>query len=82
MPSTRARAVAGGSVAAKESLNMIDGSPGIVERAYQIARTGRAADVNELKAILKSEGYFNVAGQLAGPVLLRALRDLCIAARR
>jgi hypothetical protein len=66
----------------KEGLNMMDTSRGIVERAYQIARTGRAASVDDIKAILKSEGYFNVAGQLAGPVLLKALRDLCIAARR
>jgi hypothetical protein len=61
---------------------MIEASPGIVERAYQIARTGRVANIEELKAILKSEGYFNVSGQLTGPVLLKALRDLCIAARR
>jgi hypothetical protein len=74
--------VTGGSIAVKEGLSMIDTSQGIVERAYQIARTGRAANVDEIKAILKSEGYFNVTGHLAGPVLLKALRGLCIAARR
>ncbi len=61
---------------------MIETSVGIVERAYQIARTGRAANLDELKGILKSEGYFNVTGQLAGPVLLKTLRDLCIAASK
>ncbi len=61
---------------------MFETSPGIVERAYQIARTGQAANVDDIKATLKREGYFNVSGQLAGPVLLKALRDLCIASRR
>jgi hypothetical protein len=55
--------------------------PGIIERAYQIARTGRAASVDDIRAILKQEGYFNVTGELTGPVLLKALRDLCAAAR-
>jgi len=61
---------------------MIETSTGIVERAYQIARAGLAADLGELKAKLKSEGYFNVSGQLAGPVLQKALRELCIASHR
>lgn len=60
---------------------MIDSRPGIVERAYQIARTGRAANVDDIKAALKREGYFNVSGELAAPVLLKALRELCAAAR-
>jgi len=55
-------------------------APGIVERAYQIARTGRAANIDDIKAILKQEGYFNASGELAGPVLRKALRDLCAAA--
>lgn len=57
-------------------------TPGIVERAYQIARSGRAANIDDIKAALRGEGYFNVSGELAMPVLLKALRDLCAAARR
>ena len=60
---------------------MINSAPGIVERAYQLARGGRAANIDEIKAILKQEGYFNVSGELAGPALLKALRNLCAAAR-
>ena len=60
---------------------MIDSPPGIVERAYQIARAGRAADVDAIKTALKREGYFNVASELAAPVLLKALRELCAASR-
>jgi len=56
--------------------------PGIVERAYQIARSGRAAGIDDIKTALKYEGYFNVSGELAAPVLVKALRTLCAAARR
>jgi len=68
--------------AAEKGVNMIEASPGIVERAYQIARAGQAAGLGELKAKLKSEGYFNVAGQLTGPVLQKALHELCAASHR
>jgi len=61
---------------------MIEASLGIVERAHQIARGGRAANLGALKAKPKSEGYSNVSGQLAGPVLQKALRQLCSTARR
>jgi hypothetical protein len=60
---------------------MNSSSPGIIERAYQIARGGNAANADDIKAILKREGYFNVSGELAGPVLLKELRVLCTAAR-
>lgn len=56
--------------------------PGIVERAYQIARSGRAVDLDDIKTALKHEGYFNVSSELTAPVLVKALRDLCTAARR
>jgi len=66
----------------EEGFNMTGGlSPGIVERAYQIARAGRAANVDDIKTILKNEGYFNISGEITGPALLKALRDLCAAAR-
>jgi hypothetical protein len=61
---------------------MTDSRPGLVERAYQIARTGRAANVDDIKTILKREGYFNVSGTLTGRVLLKALKELCATASR
>jgi hypothetical protein len=39
---------------------------GIVERAFEIARSGAAADVRILRAMLVKEGYSNVAQVLAG----------------
>ena len=52
-----------------------------LERAYALARSGECAGVSEIKAKLKREGYADVAGQLYGPTIQRALRELCTQAR-
>jgi hypothetical protein len=49
-----------------------------LERAFELARSGKYAGVSELRQQLKVEGYS--PDQLTGPTLLRQLRDLCIAA--
>jgi hypothetical protein len=59
---------------------MID-RPTTIERAYALARSGECAGVADIKAKLKREGYGDVAGQLYGPTLQRALRELCTASR-
>jgi hypothetical protein len=55
---------------------MID-RPTALERAFDLARTGKYASVTELRVQLKAEGYSGE--QLTGPKLLRQLRDLCVA---
>jgi hypothetical protein len=44
-----------------------------IERAFQLARSGRVKDVNEIRLVLQREGYDT--GQLQGPALLTQLRD-------
>jgi hypothetical protein len=44
-----------------------------VERAFQLARSSRVKDVNEIRMVLHREGYD--ASQLQGPLLLNQLRD-------
>ena len=51
--------------------------PTALERAFDLARSGKYAGVSELRQQLKIEGYS--PEQLSGPALLRQLRDLCIA---
>jgi hypothetical protein len=51
----------------------------VIERAFQLARTGRYASIDELKKKLRAEGY-SVA-TITGPTLLRQLRELIKAAR-
>jgi hypothetical protein len=55
---------------------MID-RPTALERAFDLARTGKYAGLSELRQQLKTEGYS--IEQLSGPVLLRQLRELCVA---
>lgn len=43
-----------------------------LERAFELARSGKFATVTEVKAAVSREGY--VASQLQGPLLLRQLR--------
>jgi hypothetical protein len=51
----------------------------VIERAFQLARTGQYVSVEDLKKKLRAEGY-SVA-TITGPTLLRQLRELIRAAR-
>lgn len=44
---------------------MMSGTPGVIERAYQLAPT--SADVDQIRQRLRKEGYSNVDAHLAGP---------------
>ncbi len=50
----------------------------IIERAYELAESGRFKDVRDIERHLKSEGYSGFYADLAGPALRKALRNLCI----
>jgi hypothetical protein len=49
----------------------------ILERAYQIARSGTCRSITELKTKLAAEGYSAVNSQLYGKQLNDDLRRLC-----
>jgi hypothetical protein len=51
-----------------------------LERAFQLARSGRVAGLTEIITSLKRDGYS--ASQIEGPVLKRQLADLIKAARK
>ena len=50
-----------------------------LERAFQIARSGHAASVEEIRTALKKEGY--LSSQVEGPHLSRQLRAIIKTAR-
>ena len=54
--------------------------PDTVERAYQLAKSGHCANVDDIKARLQKEGYSSVLQHLSAPTLTRTLRGLCAAA--
>jgi hypothetical protein len=61
----------------KEDLVM-EFRPNTIERAYQLAQSGECSTIEEIKAVLRKEGYS--ASQLASaPTLRRTLRQICAA---
>jgi hypothetical protein len=53
--------------------------PTVVERAFELARTGEYATVKELRARLKVEGF--AVQQIEGRSLGKQLTEICKAAR-
>lgn len=51
-----------------------------LERAFQLARSGEYAGVDQIRRQLRTEGFDT--GQLSGPQLMKQLRQLCAQARR
>lgn len=49
--------------------------PTPIERAFELARSGQHATVDEIRQRMKREGLDHA--QVAGPVLLKQLRTLC-----
>jgi hypothetical protein len=57
---------------------MRDGSQTVLERAFEVARSGEVEDTSALKTRLSKEGY--EISQLEGSSLMRQLRDAIAAA--
>lgn len=53
---------------------MTFGAPGVIERAYQLAEC--SANVEQIRAKLRQEGYANVDAHLAGPKIRSDLLKL------
>jgi hypothetical protein len=51
-----------------------------LERAFELAKSGQCATVEEIKKKLKAEGFWD--DQLVGKTLIKQLRELIEAARR
>lgn len=49
----------------------------VIERAYELARSGRCLNVAEVSSRLKQERYESVEAHLAGPSIRRELRRIC-----
>jgi hypothetical protein len=60
----------------------MNGRPRLLERAFELARTGNCRTVDELRSELKREGFDNntILSNIAGPSIRKQLAGL-IAAR-
>jgi hypothetical protein len=63
-------------------LTMTDVRPGVVQRAYEIAKDGHALYLAEIESQLDREGYMDAAAQMRAPALKVDLRKLCNTARK
>jgi hypothetical protein len=54
---------------------------GIVQRAFQVAKSGKVSSVIALRAQLTGEGYLNTAQALAGRSILNQLTRMIFAAQ-
>ena len=52
-----------------------------LERAFELARSGSCASVNDIRRQLKAERYDQVEAHLSGSSISRQLRALCAEAR-
>lgn len=57
-------------------------SPTTLERAFELARSGRFASVSDIRLALKRERFDQVEAHLAGASIARQLRGLMEEARR
>jgi hypothetical protein len=57
----------------------MDTTKSAIERAFELARSGQASSLAELRAMIKAEGYS--LHQITGPSLGRQLRNLITKAR-
>lgn len=55
--------------------------PGTIERAYQLAKLGPCANLDEIRSQLKREFHESVDSHLGSPSLGRDLRKLCASRR-
>jgi hypothetical protein len=53
----------------------------ILERAFELAKTGDCASIDDIRRRLKAEKYSQVDAHLAGATVRRQLLDLCREAR-
>lgn len=54
--------------------------PSYLERAFELAKSGRVARLSDIRAVMRSEGYADM-GQISGAVLRSQLFRLIAAAR-
>ena len=54
--------------------------PTVLERAFELARSGAYTELHEIESALRKEGYYSE--HLDGPILRRQLRAAIAAARR
>ena len=67
--------------AALQRIVILENRPSVVERAFQIAKSGKVPNIAELRKQLSEEGYGNATQALAGRSLANQLTRMITDAR-
>jgi hypothetical protein len=60
----------------------MDDKPGIIQRAFELAKNGECLSVEDIRSQLVREQYDQIAGHLGGSTITRQLRQLLAEKRR
>ena len=60
------------------ALTAVNDRPGVVERAFQVAQSGKVGNIKDVQAQLAEEGYSNVTVVLAGRSLRQQISRMII----
>ncbi len=52
--------------------------PTVIERAFELARSGTYPNVSQVMQRLKGEGFDSVDSQISGASIRKQLRELCV----
>jgi hypothetical protein len=62
-------------------LPAVNDRPGVIERAFQIAKSGKVGNIKELRLQLAGEGYSNVMSALTGRSLVQQISRMIVEAK-
>ena len=62
-------------------LSAVNDRPGIIERAFQVAKSGKVSNIKDLRTQLAEEGYSNVTGVLTGRSLRQQISRMIVEAK-
>jgi hypothetical protein len=62
-------------------LPAVNDRPGVIERAFQVAKSGKVGNIKDLQTQLAGEGYSNLIVVLSGRSLRQQISRMIIEAR-
>ena len=62
-------------------LPVVNDRPGVIERAFQVAKSGKVSNIKDLQTQLAEEGYSNLIVVLSGRSLRQQISRMIVEAR-
>jgi len=62
-------------------LSAVNDRPGVIERAFQVAKSGKVSNIKDLRTQLAEEGYSNATVVLTGRSLRQQISRMIVEAK-